>query len=288
LRCYGFAKFNLQGGARRTIDMTVNALEFHGVKKAFKKRRKDPVHALKGIDVTVATGEVVGILGPNGSGKSTLVRAISTLITPDEGTIEIFGNDALAHPKVVQRMMNRVSVEASFFKKLSAYENLIYGSKLYGVPTSTAKPRINEILSGIGFDLKRANEPMENLSRGMQQKIALARALLTSPMLLLLDEPTTGLDPRSKKDVQAMIWDIRRSHDASILLCTHDMGEAEELCDRIGIMVNGELIAMDTAAGLKARYQSGIETPSLEDVFMAATGIAFDDAAYSKEELIEA
>jgi ABC-2 type transport system ATP-binding protein len=268
--------------------MTVNALEFHGVKKAFKKRRKEPVHALKGIDLTIETGEVVGILGPNGSGKSTLVRAISTLITPDEGTVEIFGVDALEHPKVVQRMMNRVSVEASFFKKLSAYENLIYGSKLYGVPTSTAKPRINEILSGIGFDLKRANEPMENLSRGMQQKIALARALLTSPMLLLLDEPTTGLDPRSKKDVQAMIWDIRRKHDASILLCTHDMGEAEELCDRIGIMVNGELIAMDTAAGLKARYQTGIETPSLEDVFMAATGIAFDDAEYSKEELVEA
>lgn len=268
--------------------MTVKALELQGIKKAFKKRRKEPVHALKGIDLTVDHGEVVGILGPNGSGKSTLVRAISTLITPDAGTIEIFGVDALTHPKVVQRTMNRVSVEASFFKKLSSYENLIYGSKLYGVPTSVAKPRISEILSGIGFDLKRVNEPMENLSRGMQQKIALARALLTSPMLLLLDEPTTGLDPRSKKDVQAMIWDIRRTHDASILLCTHDMGEAEELCDRIGIMVNGELIAMDTAAGLKARYQTGIDLPTLEDVFMAATGIAFDDAAYSNGELVEA
>jgi len=268
--------------------MTANALEFHGVKKAFKKRRKDPVHALKGIDLTIETGEVVGILGPNGSGKSTLVRVVSTLITPDEGQIEVFGIDALAHPKTVQQMMNRVSVEASFFKKLSSYENLLYGSKLYGVPTSESKPRIAEILTGMGFEMKRANEPMENLSRGMQQKIALARALLTSPMLLLLDEPTTGLDPRSKKDVQAMIWDIRRKHDASILLCTHDMGEAEELCDRIGILVNGELIAMGTADELKARYQTGIETPSLEDVFMAATGIAFDDAAYSKEELVEA
>lgn len=268
--------------------MSVAALEFHGVKKAFKKRRQEAVYALKGVDLTIQRGEVVGILGPNGSGKSTLVRAISTLITPDEGEIAVFGVDALTHPKVVQRMMNRVSVEASFFKKLSAYENLIYGSKLYGVPTSEAKPRIGEILSGIGFDLKRANEPMENLSRGMQQKIALARALLTSPMLLLLDEPTTGLDPRSKRDVQAMIWEIRRKHDASILLCTHDMGEAEELCDRIGILVNGELIAMDTADELKRRYQTGIAAPSLEDVFMAATGVAFGDAAYSKEELVEA
>jgi len=268
--------------------MSVAALEFHGVKKTFKKRRQNAVYALKGVDLTIQRGEVVGILGPNGSGKSTLVRAVSTLITPDEGDIAVFGVDALAHPKVVQRMMNRVSVEASFFKKLSAYENLIYGSKLYGVPTSEAKPRIGEILSGIGFDLKRANEPMENLSRGMQQKIALARALLTSPMLLLLDEPTTGLDPRSKKDVQAMIWEIRRSHDASILLCTHDMGEAEELCDRIGILVNGELIAMGTADELKRQYRSGIEPISLEDVFMAATGIAFDDAVYDKEELVEA
>lgn len=266
--------------------MSVAALEFHGVKKTFKKRRSDPVYALKGVDLSIGRGEVVGILGPNGSGKSTLVRAISTLITPDEGSISVFGIDALAHPKVVQRMMNRVSVEASFFKKLSAYENLLYGSKLYGVPTSDAKPRISDILAGIGFDLKRANEPMENLSRGMQQKIALARALLTSPMLLLLDEPTTGLDPRSKKDVQAMIWQIRRQHDASILLCTHDMGEAEELCDRIGILVNGELIALDTPDMLKTRYQTGPKPISLEDVFMAATGIALEEAVYEEGELV--
>lgn len=268
---------------------TVNALEFHGVKKAFKKRRGETTYALKGIDLQIGRGEVVGILGPNGSGKSTLVRAISTLLTPDEGTIEIFGIDAIAHPKVVQRMMNRVSVEASFFKKLSAYENLIYGSKLYGLPTSEAKPKISTILESIGFSMKRANEPMEHLSRGMQQKIALARALLTSPMLMLLDEPTTGLDPRSKKDVQAVIWDIRRNHDSSILLCTHDMGEAEELCDRIGILVDGEIIDMDTAEGLKRKYQTGIDLPTLEDVFMAATGVALGDAAFEpEEELVEA
>ena len=144
-------------------------------------------------------------------------------------------------------MMNRVSVEASFFKKLSASENLLYGSKFYGVSQSEAKPRIKEILERTGFDTKRAGEPMENLSRGMQQKIALARALLTSPMLMLLDEPTTGLDPRSKKDVQDLINEIRAEHDASILLCTHDMDEAEALCDRIGIIVNGEIVAIDTA-----------------------------------------
>jgi len=260
------------------------ALEIRGVEKSFRKRRQEPVRALRGIDLTIEKGEVVGILGPNGSGKSTLVRVISTLITPDAGTVNIFGVDALHHPKTVQKMMNRVSVEASFFKKLSARENLLYGSKLYGLTSSEASPRITEILEGIGFRMKRASEPMENLSRGMQQKIALARALLTSPMLLLLDEPTTGLDPRSKKDVQAVIWDIRRRHDASILLCTHDMGEAEELCDRIGIMVDGELIALDTAEGLKRKYQSGPELPTLEDVFMAATGTTLEEAAMEEEE----
>lgn len=260
------------------------ALEISGVRKQFKKRRKEAIQALKGIDLTIGRGEVVGILGPNGSGKSTLVRVISTLITPDEGSVEIFGVDALKHPKTVQRMMNRVSVEASFFKKLSAYENLLYGSKLYGLPSAEAKPKIGTILESIGFSLKRANEPMEHLSRGMQQKIALARALLTSPMLMLLDEPTTGLDPRSKKDVQAVIWEIRRSHDASILLCTHDMGEAEELCDRVGVIVDGELIAMDTAEGLKRRYQTGPALPTLEEVFMAATGKTLEEAEAEEEE----
>jgi ABC-2 type transport system ATP-binding protein len=258
--------------------MSAPALDVQGIKKAFKKKRGQSVAALKDVSLRIERGEVVGILGPNGSGKSTLVRVISTLVLPDDGKVTIFGNDALRHPRSVQGMINRVSVEASFFKKLSAYENLIYGAKLYGVMTAEAKPRITEILSGIGFDMKRASEPMEHLSRGMQQKIALARALLTSPMLMLLDEPTTGLDPRSKKDVQEVVRRIREQHDASILLCTHDMGEAEELCDRIGIIVNGEIIALDTADALKQRYAQNGHLPTLEEVFMAATGASLEDA----------
>jgi ABC-2 type transport system ATP-binding protein len=113
----------------------------------------------------------------------------------------------------------------------------------------------------------------------MQQKIALARALLTSPMLMLLDEPTTGLDPRSKRDVQTLIRGIRKDHDSSILICTHDMGEAEELCDRIGILLNGELVALDTADGLRQKYG----TSSLEDVFMTATGTSLDEAEFAPE-----
>jgi ABC-2 type transport system ATP-binding protein len=162
-------------------------------------------------------------------------------------------------------------------------ENLLYGAKLYGVTSREARPRIKDILENIGFAQKRATEPMEHLSRGMQQKIALARALLTSPVLMLLDEPTTGLDPRSKKDVQAFIRRIREAHDSSILLCTHDMGEAEELCDRVGIMMDGKILALERPEELKARYATNGRVPSLEETFMAATGYSVEEASAEKE-----
>src|SRR5687767_14338717 len=267
-----------------TVQRAENALELHDVEKKFKKKRNEYSYALKSVSLTVKRGEVVGILGPNGSGKSTLVRVMSTLTLPDAGEVRVFDIDAVKHPREVQRYINRVSVEASFFKKLSSLENLLFGAKLYGVSDRESRPRIQEILESIGFDVKRVGEPMEHLSRGTQQKIALARALLTSPMLMLLDEPTTGLDPRSKRDVQELIWKIRASHDSTILLCTHDMGEAEELCDRIGILVDGNLIALDTPLGLKQRYQEGDELPTLEEVFMLATGLSIDDAISEKDD----
>ena len=263
----------------------VKALELRGIEKSFKKRRGQVVRALDSVSLTVERGEVIGILGPNGSGKSTLVRVLSTLVSPDRGEVEVFGVDAVRHPKKVQRSMNRVSVEASFFKKLSAMENLLYGAKLYGVTSAEARPRIKEILENIGFAHKRAQEPMEHLSRGMQQKVALARALLTSPVLMLLDEPTTGLDPRSKKDVQAFIQRIREEHDSSILLCTHDMGEAEELCDRVGIMMDGKILALEEPEGLKGRYASEANgrVPTLEETFMVATGYSVEEASAEGE-----
>src|SRR5438128_1046091 len=126
------------------------------VQKKFSKKRGEHVKALDGVTLRVGRGEVVGILGPNGSGKSTLVRVISTLILPDSGEVRVFGVDAVKHQRAAQRVINRVSVEASFFKKLSAWENLLYSSKFYGVTTNEAKPRIAEILAGMGFDMKRA------------------------------------------------------------------------------------------------------------------------------------
>ena len=139
----------------------------------------------------------------------------------------------------MRKLVNRVSVEASFFKKMSAAENLSYAARYYGMTSRQTRGEIPRILDRVGFPSERRNESMENLSRGMQQKVALARALLTSPVLLLLDEPTTGLDPRSKLEVQKFIREIRETHESTILLCTHDLAEAEALADRVGILDRG-------------------------------------------------
>jgi ABC-2 type transport system ATP-binding protein len=228
--------------------------------------------ALDGVTFTLDRGETVAILGQNGSGKSTLVRLLSTLLLPDGGSASIFGHDVVAEHRAVRRLVNRVSVEASFFKKMSAAENLSYAARYYGMTTKQTRNQIPEILGRVGFPSDRRDEPMENLSRGMQQKVALARALLTSPVLLLLDEPTTGLDPRSKLEVQDFIREIRTSHDSTILLCTHDLGEAETLAERVGILDRGRLLALEPADALKQRY----DADTLEEAFFAATGREFE------------
>jgi ABC-2 type transport system ATP-binding protein len=223
----------------------------------------------------VERGECVAILGQNGSGKSTLVRLLSTLLLPDGGTARVFGHDIRTDARAVRRLVNRVSVEASFFKKLSAFENLSYAARFYGIRPADSRVRIPEIVERLSFPADRLREPMEHLSRGMQQKIALARALLTAPVVLLLDEPTTGLDPRSKLEVQALVTDMQEQHDATVLLCTHDLAEAEELARRVGILHRGELIALEAAAGLKLRYGAA----TLEEAFFAATGGRLEDEA---------
>ncbi|MCL4559998.1 MAG: ATP-binding cassette domain-containing protein [Chloroflexi bacterium] len=240
-----------------------------------KNGSKPVVVAVDHVSFSVAQGEIFGVLGPNGGGKSTLIRLIATLLLPDQGKIDVFGYDVVRQPMQVQRAINRVSVEASFFKKLSPMENLLYGARLYGLTGSETRKKVTEILTRLGLERRSMFNPMEEMSRGMQQKVAIARALLSRPRLLLLDEPTTGLDPRSKRDVQAVITELRRDHGTTILLTTHDMIEAETLCDRIAIMDKGRVVALDTPAGLRKLVPSnnGL-SPSLEDVFLELTGRA--------------
>ncbi|HEX7103119.1 MAG TPA: ABC transporter ATP-binding protein [Nitrolancea sp.] len=254
-------------------------------KALISRKTLNTVHALQNVSLTVGRNEIFGILGGNGSGKSTLIRVMSTLLIPDSGRVKVFGYDIRADEAAVKRLINRVSVEASFFKKLSAMENLLYSSRLYGRSGTSLRRDIVSILGSMGIEPDRVNQPLEQLSRGMQQKVAIARAFLTSPVLLLLDEPTTGLDPRSKRDVQDFVRQLRDSHDATILLCSHDMDEAERLCDRIAVLDQGKVVAIDTAQGLKDRVSAelGGIAVTLEDVFIQLTGRTLSDEVSDEE-----
>jgi ABC-2 type transport system ATP-binding protein len=250
----------------------------HVTKRFVVGRKKKDVIAVNNVSLRIERGEVYGVLGANGGGKSTLIRLFSTLLTLDSGRVEVFGHDIEHEEMAVKRLINRVSVDAAFFKKLSPYENLIYAARLYGLDASHARIAAVQILARLGVAESRLGRPLEQMSRGMQQKVAIARAILTSPTLLLLDEPTTGLDPRSKLDVQTFIEELRDEHDATIVLTTHDLVEAERLCDRIAILDQGRLIVEGTPqelTDLVARDHG--QPPTLQSVFMTYTGRSLDD-----------
>jgi len=250
----------------------------HATKRFKVDRRKPPVVAVDDVSIRLGRGEIYGLLGANGSGKSTFIRLVSGLLTLDEGRVEIFGLDLARDELAVKRLINRVSVDAAFFKKLSPMENLSFAARLYGLDAGHARHDALVILERLGIGARRADRPIEQMSRGMQQKVAIARALLTSPTLLLLDEPTTGLDPRSKLDVQAFVEELRETHDTTIVLTTHDLDEADRLCDRIDILDGGRVVAEDTPEGLKAMVEREHgRPPTLESVFMTYTGRSLDD-----------
>jgi ABC-2 type transport system ATP-binding protein len=252
------------------------AIEAENLTKAFRPgggmpwKRREPKRALDHVSLRVERGSVVAVLGPNGSGKSSLVRIFSTLLVPDQGWARVFGNDVVRHPGEVRRHLNRVSVEAAFFKEMSPWENMVYAARLYGDAGGRLRPRVEDLLDGLGLQQDALDRPMKQLSRGQQQKVAIARSFLTSPSLLLMDEPTTGLDPRSKREVQRVLQDLRGRQDVTVLLCTHDLDEAEALADRIVILDEGHVLADATAEQLKAGGGT------LEDAFFALSGKVYE------------
>lgn len=254
--------------------MTHPAIEVRDLRKMFRKRkglfkaRVPEEWALDNVSFEVAQGETYGLLGPNGSGKSTLIRILSTLLIADGGFVRLLGHRLPEEQNAVRRLIGRVSVDAAFYKKLSARENLLYTALLYGLKPSIAEKDAMEALEQLGIEERKFSAPLEEMSRGMQQKISIARALMLNPPLLLLDEPTTGLDPKSRRDVQTFLENLRRREGTTILLTTHDMNEAERLCARIGFLAKGKLVAEGTANALKA--QAGVE--NLDDAFIKLAG----------------
>jgi ABC-2 type transport system ATP-binding protein len=251
-------------------------LEVDGIHKTFRKRRRTHA-ALTDISFRITPGEIYGLIGANGSGKSTLIRILSTLLLPDAGSVRVFGHDVVADPDAVRPLLNRVSADPSFFRAMSAMENLLFFGRAYGLPGPVVRTRTAEILERLRLEPSRAREPMQHLSRGQQQKVAVARAFLTAPRLMLLDEPTTGLDPRSKRDVEHFVTEVRAEDGVTILLTTHDMEEAENLCDRIGFLAGGRIIAEGTPLELTKSVGGGDADVDMDAVFMALTGRAIEE-----------
>ena len=248
------------------------AIQVRNLRKSFRKRngfrKKSELWAIDDVSFSVAQGETYGLLGPNGSGKSSLIRVLSTLLIADSGYVRMLDFTLPEQADEVRRIIGRVSVDAAFYKKLSARENLLYTALLYGQNAREAERRVMEILEQLGMENAKFSTPLEEMSRGMQQKISIARALMINPPLLLLDEPTTGLDPKSRRDVQSFLENLQRREGTTILLTTHDMAEAERLCARIGFLAHGKLVAEGTAAQLMQRAHAA----TLDDAFIKLTG----------------
>ncbi len=210
--------------------------------------------AVDAISFSIQAGEIFGLLGPNGAGKTTTIRMLCTLLEPTGGLATVNGYDVQRQPNMVRQNLGAVLTgERSIYWKLTGRENLQYFAALYHIPPALAKPRINELLERLDLSA-RADEYVERYSTGMKQRIAIAKALLANPPVLLLDEPTTGLDPQSARNLRELILEIKRE-GRTILLTTHYMEEADQLCDRIGIVDTGKIIALDTPARLKASIQ---------------------------------
>ncbi len=234
------------------------AIQAEGIFKTFRsgwwgKRKKE---VLKGIDLRIEEGEIFGILGPNGAGKTTLLSILSTLLIPDRGKIQILGIDVLQDGHRIREKVNISSGNANFLWSLTVRENLHYYGMLYGLIGKEREKKVETLINL--FNLKEyLNIPFDELSTGMKQRLSLAKSLMNDPEVLFLDEPTVGLDPDISIRIREEILSIHQGRGMTVLLTTHNMKEAEYLCDRIAFLKNGEILAMGSADTLKRMVRIG-------------------------------
>jgi ABC-2 type transport system ATP-binding protein len=258
---------------------TTPVIHTRDVRRVFESRKgfffNDLVRteALKGVDLDVDPGEIFGLLGPNGAGKTTFVKILSTLLLPTSGTVDVLGVDVTKDAaKVRPRIGLVLGGERGLYNRISARENLRYFADLYGIPTERRDRRIEEVLARVDL-LGAGNRRVEEFSRGMKQKLHLARGILHEPELLFLDEPTIGLDPKSARETRKLIRSLV-ADGVTIFLTTHYMFEAEELCQRIAVLSRGRIVARDTVVGLR-KLVGGDRTIEVE-------AYGFDDGEVSR------
>jgi ABC-2 type transport system ATP-binding protein len=240
----------------------IEALDLHRIYRTttgtFRRRAKS-VEAVRGVSFEVGEGELFGLLGPNGAGKTTTIKMLITLLIPTAGTARVLGYDVVESPREVRRRIGYVfGGERGVYERLSGYDNLRYFAELYGVPPRIQKERIEELLELVGLR-GREHERAEGYSRGMKQRLHVARGLLHDPQVLFLDEPTLGLDPVGARELRSTIASLTAA-GKTILMTTHYMFEADSLCDRIAVISKGEIVAEGTPGELKSRVESGSVT----------------------------
>ncbi|HZV52047.1 MAG TPA: ATP-binding cassette domain-containing protein [Candidatus Dormibacteraeota bacterium] len=232
------------------------------------------VQALDGVEFVVGSGEVFGLLGPNGAGKTTTIRVLVTLLRPDRGTVRVFGLDVVHNAMAVRRAIGYVPQQLSADQSLSGYENVWLFARLFDVPRAQLRSRVQEALALMGLE-EAAHRPVATYSGGMVRRLELAQALVNRPRLLVLDEPTIGLDPVARAGVWQRVQELRARTGMTVLLTTHYMDEADRLCDRLALMHRGRVVALDTPARLK---QSLGRTATLDDVFRHYTGSQLEES----------
>ncbi|AOW93437.1 ABC transporter ATP-binding protein [Rhodococcus sp. WMMA185] len=224
--------------------------------------------AVKNLSLEIEAGECFGLLGPNGAGKTTTIRLLATLLPLQDGQVRVFGKDLRTQSMAVRRLLGYVPQQLSIEGALTARENVSWFARLYDVPRSERRSRVNEVLEMVDLG-DVADRLASSFSGGMVRRLELAQALVNRPSLLVLDEPTVGLDPVARDSVWARVTDMQDQYRATVLLTTHYMEEAEALCDRVALMHRGELRALGSPAGLVAEL--GADS-TLEDVFRHFTG----------------
>jgi ABC-2 type transport system ATP-binding protein len=239
-----------------TSELTKKFARTSGYRDLLPFRNKQMVTAVEKVSLEIQPGEFFGLLGPNGAGKTTLIKLLCCLVLPTSGSASVYGNDILKKEQTVKRLVGLVNAEErSFYWRLTGRENLRFYASLYHLPRQESRQRIDELLNVVGLD-KDADMRFQNYSTGMRQKMAIIRGLLSEPKVLFVDEPTRSLDPVSAQSVRAFLKEKVVIEKKTIVLATHNLTEAEQLCDRLAIMDHGRLIALGTVKELRAIFQT--------------------------------
>jgi len=244
--------------------LSTTAIETENLTKIFRKGKKNETIAIQDINLKIAAGQVFGLLGPNGAGKTTLIRVLTGLLKPTSGSAKVLGYDILYEIEKIRPRIALLPQESGVYEYLTARENLIYFGGLYGIPTDVLEERADKLLKQVGLE-DRADDITKSFSGGMKRKVLVARALITDPDIIFLDEPTTGIDTIGAKTIRELLKELSANHNRTIILTTHDLHEVSELCREVAILNKGRIVGIGTPDDLEEQFKA----KNLEEVFVS-------------------